>query len=175
MSVYAAGIWDEGRAHYPGRSVVLHWCKHRGVGVGNKPPHDRQKSAEAIVAGLTMAKIRIIDDKEQLLKIMKTYLEHDNHEITVASDGMQGISQLKAHTFDLVITDIIMPEKDGFEVLIWLKTQINRPKVLVMTGASSLDINYLVPMAKQFSVDKVMQKPFDFETLKTTVLELLAT
>lgn len=126
--------------------------------------------------GLTMAKILIIDDKEQLLKIMKTYLEHDNHEITVASDGMQGISQLKAHPFDLVITDIIMPEKDGFEVLIWLKTQINRPKVLVMTGgSSSLDINYLIPMAKQFSADKVMQKPFDFETLKTTVRELLAT
>lgn len=48
MSVYAAGIWDEGRAHYPGRSVVLHWPKCRGVGAGDSSPYDRQKSAEAI-------------------------------------------------------------------------------------------------------------------------------
>ena len=53
MSVDAAGIWDEGRAHYPGRSVVLHRWKHRCVGVGNNLPYDRQKSAEAIVVGLT--------------------------------------------------------------------------------------------------------------------------
>jgi len=48
MSVYAAGIWSEGHAYYPGRSVVLHWPKFRCMGVGDNLPHVRQKSAEAI-------------------------------------------------------------------------------------------------------------------------------
>ena len=48
VSVYAAGIWSEGHAHYPGRSVVPHWPKFRCMGVGDSPPRVRQKSAEAI-------------------------------------------------------------------------------------------------------------------------------
>jgi len=55
VAVYAAGIWDEGHAHYPGRSAVPHWAKSGAGEVGIKSlfPHVRQKSAEAIVAVLT--------------------------------------------------------------------------------------------------------------------------
>ena len=121
-----------------------------------------------------MVKILIIDDNEQVLKVMASYLEHENHEITVAADGKQGIDQLKSQAFDLVITDIIMPEQDGLEVLMWLRTQPKRPKVIAVSGGSpSLDLNYLTSMAKQLSADKVLQKPIDFETLTTAVRELL--
>ena len=122
-----------------------------------------------------MAKILIIDDNEQVRKVMASYLEHDNHEIALAADGKQGISRLQSQTFDLVITDIIMPEQDGLEVLMWLKTQVNRPKVIAVSGGSpSLDLNYLINMAQRLSADKVLQKPFDFMTLTTAVRELLA-
>ena len=47
-AVDAAGIWGEGRAHYPGRSAVPHWAKSRCRGAGKQFPHVRQKSAEAI-------------------------------------------------------------------------------------------------------------------------------
>ena len=53
VSVYAAGIWGEGHAHYPGRSAVPHWAKSRSRGTGKQFPHVRQKSAEAIGAGVT--------------------------------------------------------------------------------------------------------------------------
>lgn len=122
-----------------------------------------------------MAKILIIDDNEQVRKVMASYLEHDNHEIALAADGKQGISRLQSQTFDLVITDIIMPEQDGLEVLMWLKTQVNRPKVIAVSGGSpSLDLNYLMTMAQRLSADKALQKPIDFETLTTAVRELLA-
>jgi len=51
--VNAAGIWDEGHAHYPGRSVVPHLAKSGCRGAEKQFPHVRQKSAEAIVVGLT--------------------------------------------------------------------------------------------------------------------------
>ncbi len=122
-----------------------------------------------------MANILIIDDNEQVRKVMATYLEHDNHQITVAADGKQGIAQLQSQAFDLVITDIIMPEQDGLEVLMWLKTQTRRPKVIAVSGGSpSIDLNYLINMAQRLSADKVLQKPIDFATLTTAVRELLA-
>ncbi|NJD38728.1 MAG: response regulator [Geobacter sp.] len=122
-----------------------------------------------------MANILIIDDNEQVRKVMATYLEHDNHQITVAADGKQGIAQLQSQAFDLVITDIIMPEQDGLEVLMWLRTQAHRPKVIAVSGGCpSLDLNYLITMAQRLSADKVLQKPIDFATLTTAVRELLA-
>lgn len=122
-----------------------------------------------------MARILIIDDNEQVRQVMTSYLEHDKHQITVAIDGKQGIAQLQSQTFDLVITDIIMPEQDGFEVLMWLKTQARHPKVIAVSGGSpSLDMNYLITTAQRLSADKVLQKPLDFETLTTAVRELLA-
>jgi hypothetical protein len=55
VAVNAAGIWDEGHAHYPGRSAVPHWAKSGAGELGemNQIPHVRQKSAEAIVVVLT--------------------------------------------------------------------------------------------------------------------------
>src|SRR5512136_1088368 len=53
VEVNAAGIWEEGHAHYPGRSVVPHWAKSGAGELKSQLPHVRQKSAEAIVVGLT--------------------------------------------------------------------------------------------------------------------------
>ena len=122
-----------------------------------------------------MARILVIDDNEQVRQVMASYLELDKHEITVAADGKQGIAQLQSQAFDLVITDLIMPEQDGLEVLMWLKKQPHRPKVIAVSGGSpSLDLNYLMSMAQLLSVDKALQKPIGFETLTTAVRELLA-
>jgi len=53
VAVDAAGIWEEGHAHYPGRSVVPHWAKSGAGELKSQFPHVRQKSAEAIVVVLT--------------------------------------------------------------------------------------------------------------------------
>lgn len=122
-----------------------------------------------------MAKILIIDDNKQVRQVLASYLEHDRHEIVVAADGKQGIAQLQSQSFDLVITDLIMPEQDGLEVLMWLKAQVNRPKVIVVTGGSPLlDLNYLTTMTELLSAERTLQKPIDFEVLTAAVRELLA-
>lgn len=120
-----------------------------------------------------MAKILVIDDDPQVLKLMVAYLTRDGHDITTAGDGKQGIRQLETGQFDLVITDIVMPEQDGLGVLMWLKTQPTRPKIIAISGGSvSLDQDLLLKMAS-FSADRVLAKPVDFGTLTGAVREVL--
>jgi len=121
-----------------------------------------------------MAKILIIDDDIQVLKVMTAFLERDHHEITTAMDGLQGIKQLENQQFDLIITDVIMPEQDGLGVLLWLMNQTNRPRVIAISGGSvSLDQNELLYLCKKLRADRVLPKPVGFETLTRVVREVL--
>lgn len=123
-----------------------------------------------------MAKILLIDDDEQVLEIMTIFLERDQHEISTATDGNRGIRLLENQQFDLVITDVIMPELDGLEVLMWLKLnkQSYHPKIIAISGgAASIDQNELLNMCRLLSADEVLPKPVDFETLTGAVREVL--
>jgi CheY-like chemotaxis protein len=121
-----------------------------------------------------MAKILLIDDDRQVLNVMTSLLEREHHEISTAADGIHGIKQLKAQQFDLVITDVIMPEEDGLGVLLWLKNQSHRPKIIAISGGSVyLDQDHLLSMCKQFHADKVLPKPVEFETFTSAVREVL--
>lgn len=123
-----------------------------------------------------MAKILLIDDDAQVVKVVTSFLEREHHEISSAVDGKRGIRLLENQQFDLVITDVIMPEKDGLEVLMWLKLNkhTHRPKVIAISGGSaSLDLNELLDMCRVLSADKVLPKPVDFETLTGAVRDVL--
>ena len=121
-----------------------------------------------------MAKILLIDDDVQVLKVMTSFLEKEHHEITTAQDGLQGIKQLESQRFDLLITDVIMPEQDGLGVLMWLMNQTYRPRVIAISGGSvALDQNELLYLCKKLFADRVLPKPVDYETLITAVHELL--
>ena len=121
-----------------------------------------------------MAKILIIDDDVKVLDVMTSFLKRIGHQITTAENGLQGIRNLESQQFDLIITDIIMPEQDGFGVLVKLSNMANRPKVIAVSGGSaSIDQNYILQACEAFSADRVLPKPVDFETLTASVRDLL--
>jgi CheY-like chemotaxis protein len=123
-----------------------------------------------------MAKILLIDDDEQVLKVMTSFLEKEGHEISTAENGIEGIRHMEAQQFDLVITDVIMPEQDGIGVMLWLTTQSHRPKIIAMTGGSkSLDQDFILHMCRRMHADKVLPKPVDCATLTNSVDEVLNT
>ena len=62
-----------------------------------------------------MAKILIIDDEKQIRKVMRKLLEKEGHTIAEAENGAEGIDVFRKQPADLIITDIIMPEKEGIE------------------------------------------------------------
>jgi DNA-binding response OmpR family regulator len=121
-----------------------------------------------------MAKILLIDDDTQILSVMTSFLKREQHEISTAANGKQGIRHLESGQFDLVITDVLMPEQDGLEVLMWLKKQRHRARVIAISGGSMAnEQNELLHMCKLLSADKVLPKPVDFETLTSAVREVL--
>ena len=77
--------------------------------------------------------------------------------------------------YDLVITDIIMPETDGFEVLMALNQKYPRLKKIVITGGSALlETGYLMATAAQLRANKVIAKPVDLTTFRAAIKEVLA-
>lgn len=121
-----------------------------------------------------MAEILLVDDDLQVLKVLSAYLEKAGHTITTAGNGMEGMQLLESRKFDLVITDILMPERDGFELMFSMRKKTDRPKIIAVSGGSpSLSHEYVLGVAKTIAADMVLQKPVDFETLKKAVLDVL--
>ncbi|QTA81834.1 Two component system response regulator/histidine kinase [Desulfonema limicola] len=86
------------------------------------------------------AKILIIDDEKDILVIFKEMLELQGFHVQTANNGKHGIEVFKSHEFDLVITDIRMPEMDGLEVIKCLKELDRYLEIIVLTGYASVDI-----------------------------------
>lgn len=120
-----------------------------------------------------MARILVIDDDPQILKLYGKYLHREGHTIETASTGREGIRLLQESHYDVVITDIIMPDGDGFEVVMSLRKVLNRPKIIAVSGGSSrLNHEALLKTAEVMSVDLILTKPIDFEQLVQSVRAL---
>lgn len=122
-----------------------------------------------------MAHILVVDDEPQLISIFEQYLTYDGHTVRTAGDGLTGVNLFTHDNFDLVITDIVMPEQDGFWVINELRKCKKTTRIIVMTGgAPRLDQQYLLKTAECFPVQKVLSKPVSHEHLRAAVTEVLA-
>ncbi len=122
-----------------------------------------------------MARILVIDDEPHLRTIIEEFLVRDGHEVDQAKDGKEGLIQAGLKVYDLVMSDIIMPEMDGLEVVTGLKQISPHVRIIVMSGgAAGLEIPYLLKMARLMGADRVLAKPLDFKKLQNTVKEVLA-
>ena len=121
-----------------------------------------------------MARILVIEDDDSIRKLIEKFMLIDGHEVETAENGLIGLEMIGSRQYDLLITDIVMPEQDGIGVLMELRKMQSKLKTIVITGGSlKLNINDLMKMAKVMKADKVLMKPLDFENLRLTVAELL--
>ena len=112
-------------------------------------------------------KILVVDDDRKLLSVLKTILtEEDENEVTLCSDGQKAINIFRENTFDLIITDLIMPGANGLEVL--KETRKIDPDILVIliTGFGSLET--AVQAIREGAYDYIT-KPFKLDELKIIV------
>ncbi len=116
-------------------------------------------------------KILIIDDDPLVREILSTILSDiSNYRVDTAVDGIEGIKMIKAHPYDLVLTDLSMPRMNGFDVLRELKTFNPFLPVVVITAFSSIDtaISAMKEGARDF-----ITKPFSIDKVKSTVNRIL--
>ena len=120
-----------------------------------------------------MAKILLIDDIAGIRRSLSTFLMSNGHVVIEASNGRQGIQLLLQDNYDLVITDILMPEQDGSDVILFLDKIANRPPVLAMSGGGmQMPANLTLTVAK-LKADSILIKPFENKILKDEVDRLL--
>ncbi len=122
-----------------------------------------------------MAKILIVDDDPDIMESKRVVLESAGYEIMVASDGKKGISAFREKLPDLVITDILMPEKEGLEIIRELKRDFPEVKIIAISGGVNIkpeEEDYL-KMAKQFGAIRTLTKPIEQEELLEAVRECL--
>ena len=119
-----------------------------------------------------MARILIVDDNEDNRLTMAALLKLSGHDIEVAADGDQAMQSQKRQPFDLLITDIFMPDKDGVETIREFHQQYPSTRIIAMSGGGSYTVDYL-SLSLEIGADKVLKKPFDALSLEQAVNELL--
>lgn len=121
-----------------------------------------------------MAKILVVDDDLITIGLISLSLTRHGHEVRTATNGKEALLLLHTETFDLLITDIIMPEMDGYDLLIRLLLQPKRPKVIAMSaGASDLDPKQVLDASSTLKVDATLVKPLKSDALHELVDRLL--
>jgi DNA-binding response OmpR family regulator len=111
--------------------------------------------------------VLVIEDTEIMRNYIKTILLEEGYNVMLAEDGEMGIQLLKTHTYDIVLTDIIMPVKEGVSTIREIRNFYPYVKVIAMSGADHKD-NYLLT-AFEFGADFFIYKPFTPEELLSTI------
>lgn len=114
----------------------------------------------------SMAKILLVDDSAPILAIMALLLEQEGHVTTLAADGGQALKLVANDAFDLIITDLVMPGKEGIETILALRKSFPAIKVIAMSGGGSLfDSRLMLTVAEKLGACRILEKPFTKEGL----------
>ena len=108
---------------------------------------------------MTLARILVADDEKDIRTLTNRTLTHEGHDVTLADDGEQAIEYMKQNDYDLVILDIMMPNKNGLEVVQYMKKDERLQSVPIFLFSASGPINTLTLEVKDI-VDAYLRKPF---------------
>lgn len=116
-------------------------------------------------------KVLMIDDNKELIEAVKEYFKSsDLIEISsVAYDGVDGIEKIETDNYDVIVLDLIMPNKDGIYVLEKIKEKNLDKKIIV---ASSYNAAEVIRQVSEYGVNYYILKPFDFVDLEHRILDL---
>ena len=121
-----------------------------------------------------MATILITDDDPTLRAIASELLAGDGHRLLEAADGDEALQILEAETVDLLVLDMLMPNKDGLETILELRRRRTPIRILAISSGGSMDLDSLLRTAMVFGADRLLSKPLRISTFASTVAEMLA-
>lgn len=112
-----------------------------------------------------MAKLLIADDDPEVLRFLDKILTLEGHEVKTARDGEDAVKKARAGKFDLIITDIIMPKKEGIETIIELKEMNPGIKIIAISGGGRKGRMDFLRMAEMVGASEILAKPFQPQEL----------
>lgn len=120
-----------------------------------------------------MPPILIIDDDPQINTLLQDVLEFEGYQVITAQRATEGLHHLETTTVDLVITDVLMPDKEGLETIRELRQRFPQTKILAISGGLTKSGVDVLEIAKRLGANSVLPKPFDVQDLIKSVRSLL--
>ncbi len=114
-------------------------------------------------------RILVIEDDQEIRSMLEDYLSYLGYEVLTASDGLEGLKEIKSRDYDLVITDITMPFVSGIGIISVLKQKHPDIPVIAITGYGY----HAEELAHEKRADRILSKPFEIQELKETIENLL--
>lgn len=121
-----------------------------------------------------MKRILIIDDDYLVRDMLERLMRKACYKVVTAEDGNRALRLHRDNPVDLVITDIIMPEKEGLETITEFRKLSSGVKIIAISGGGRVGPSSYLRMAKLLGADRTFAKPVDTAQLLATVEELLA-
>ncbi|MFA6962803.1 MAG: response regulator [Opitutaceae bacterium] len=108
-----------------------------------------------------MSCILLVDDHAEFLAVQQELLENAGHTVVTAINGFKALAAVDAGSFDLVITDIIMPGKEGLETIMELRRRHPLLKVIAMSGGGRMGAMSYLELAEKLGAIHTLEKPFN--------------
>jgi len=120
-----------------------------------------------------MTKILVIEDDGSFRSVLVQMLEKAKYEVQSAPDGNRALEICEYFAPDLVLTDIIMPDKEGLETIQEITSTYPQIKIIAMSGGGRFGPDSYLPLAKKLGARKTLQKPFMRDELLKAISEVL--
>ncbi len=120
-----------------------------------------------------MPRILLVDDDDIFRGIIHRMLIRVGYEVEDACNGRQGLEIFRRWRPDVVLTDLIMPEMEGFETIMGLRKIDSKVKVIAMSGGGRIDASDYLGLAGKLGAVKTLEKPFEFKELVSALTEVL--
>lgn len=119
-------------------------------------------------------KILIIDDDELIRMTLKSIVKKTGYQVFEAKNGTEGLALFIKEKPDIVITDMLMPDKEGFETIADIRSISPQTKIIAISGGGSTKNMSFLQLAKQVGADHTLSKPVKPDTLLLAIKTLLA-
>lgn len=122
-----------------------------------------------------MSVILVIDDEEQIRAFLRRVLEREGHHVLEAPNGEVGLRLCEENELDLIITDIIMPDKEGIETIMELRQNQPDMKIIAISGGgTAMPSDACLRLAERLGAARTFPKPLDLQGLLGAIRELLS-
>ena len=114
-------------------------------------------------------KILVVDDDANICELLKLFLENEDYQVRTAADGIEGVNYFKTYDPDLVLLDIMLPKKDGWQVCREIREISSKPIIMITAKGETFD----KVLGLELGADDFVVKPFDMKELSARIKAVL--
>lgn len=119
------------------------------------------------------AKILLVEDSSDTRTLLQSMFEQNNHSITTCANGLEAMQQLRDHHYDLVVSDVLMPERDGFELSKFIREDLKGNKkdmpIIAMSGGGAQIPQGIALSAMSIHANVILKKTFTTEKFQHAI------